>query len=203
MSRPLPAQARDLVKQIRRLDPPDGEHNWTQLERLLLTALECDKAGTIEIDGYPRSTMRAGANGATPVDPNDPDAGTVTLTSVEAAANILVFGQPERDQLRDHLNHALDFLDEAVRAVGAFANRMTAIERLTTPPASRTKFCEGCLPHGQRHSWDHYGDVGQKLPKPMQLCSEIYQFVVRNGRLPTAEEHQRHTLTGRWRVHVS
>lgn len=190
MSNPSAAQARDLIKQIRRLELPDGEHGWTALERILLTALQCDKTGTITIDGYPTSTMPGGGNGG-------------GLTSVEAAVETLVFGRPERDQLRDHLVHALDFLDEAVRSVGAFANRLTAIDRLVTPPASRTKHCEGCLPAGIQHSWDHYGDVGQRLDKPLQLCSEVYQFVVRNGRLPSEEELRKHATTGRWRLKVS
>lgn len=90
-------------------------------------------------------------------------------------------------------------LEQDRRAVRA--GRLSIADALA-PPADvdRERSCEVCATAGDRHPADHRGTAAGRLAEPVDLCSSAYQFVVRHGRLPTADEIAHHAKSGRWRL---
>jgi hypothetical protein len=148
MSRPTDRQIRDLFATIRALATPTGKpprSKLDDLERRLLEALNRDTAGTTQRDGYPARTIPTGTGQSpVPIDANNPDAGSVVLTSVEAAA----LGTSEADQHREDTWQATSFLVEAVGAIGAMQRRLDLIDQRSTPTRTAdtagTGSCQAC-----------------------------------------------------------
>lgn len=175
-----------------------ADPNALDLRRLRLDAEACAlryEAGRPVNDGRP-TTLGAGTRG------------TSELTSVEAAAaariDTLHRGRIH-DPVHDHTHRALvaiaDAAHELKRAVAAFAS----IARLTSEAPIDSPACECCtaanLPNPR--PWEHYGDLGGKLPTSLHLCAPCRRYGDDHGQLPTPEQVRHHDATGTWRVRVS
>lgn len=179
MSRPTPEHIREVITTLR-------NHDWKELERKLLDALHKDAAGLDNADGYPR-----GGRGSSPSDCH--------LNSVEGAASARIAGQ--KDILRDHLEHAIDFLYEGNRAIGAFTRRMNLIDTVIGTPPNTKKICEShARIQGQQIKPEIYGTVNGRLHKPMDLCRPCYDIVIAHGRLPTVDELADQIRRGRFYI---
>lgn len=151
MSLPTERQLHDLFTTLRAFAAPTGtppSSRLDDLERRLLAASKRDSTGTTDVDGYPTNTMPTGRGQTpTPVDPDDPSAGVITLTAVEAAG----IRNAEADKIREHTWHAVTFLVEAAGNLGALAHRLDLIDKLSTPtPANETAgtgYCQACGRH--------------------------------------------------------
>lgn len=185
MTRPTDQQIHELVERLRTTD-------WRNLELRLKADLRRDRSGTTNADGYPASTLTGG--------------GGNELTSVESAAERRIAGTARGDKIRNHLEHAVGFLEQAAASTGALTNRLDAIDQLIDPDTIDRKVCESCAqgaPNPQAP--EHYGSVNGRLTRPMHLCGPCYDFVFRyeprdQARLPTVDELKQHDLTGRWRA---
>lgn len=209
--RPHADQVKEWFDNVHALwDMPDGGNRRLIdcLERDLLEFLEQDKrGGDFVIDGYPTSTM-SGGRGASPqmVDPDDPEAGSVVLTSVESAVEARKRAQ--RDEFRDHLEHAIDMLLQGVQSLGGFQNRMNAIRALRgDAPVRNERWCESHLAalNLQQPITDKVKkatDVAGRLSRPRLLCTPCYNFVAEHGRLPMADEFPAPGKS-RWRVRTN
>lgn len=153
-SMPTAHQITDLFRTLRAFAAPDTTKKppWPcmldDLERRLIRAVNRDAAGTTTIDGYPGTTMSDGRGGSgQPIDPNDPTLGSVTLTSVEAAAA----RQAEADKIREHTEQAVASLFEAAGHLAVIERRLDLIDKISTPtPAHETAgtgYCEACGAH--------------------------------------------------------
>lgn len=176
-----------------------------RLERNLTEYLDEDRrGGVVVVDGYPTCTMSGRGGNGTLIDPDHPELGTVSLTSVEAAA----LARPQRDVFHDHVEHAVDFLLQAVHSLGAFQARMAAIRQLRGEGDVRNeRWCESHLASLGREvpitrKLKHASDVAGRLARPRLLCGACYQFVLDHDRLPTKAEFPAPGKT-RWRVRQS
>lgn len=182
MNLPTERQTRDLFATLRAFAAPAGTppaSRLDELERRLVTAIQRDNTGTNTIDGYRANTMPTGrGQSAVPVEANNPAAGVVTLTAVEAAAERKV----EADKIHEHTFHAITFLVEAAGNLGALEHRLDLIDELSSPtPANETAGTGGCQACGQHCS----GAGNDRLRSG--YCNACRMAWDREGRPPRAD----------------
>lgn len=186
----------ETVTKIRTANGARG--GWQALELKLREAIHRDRRGGSTIaDGYPTGTLGGPGGGPTAL-VTDPDTGqevTVPLTSVESAVVTRMEDTRHRDLLHREVTRALEWLDEAGRAIGAFTHCMSKIDELTGA-APVIEHCASCA-SAQVEELDtdlplRYGRIGDVLDVSVFLCRSCYRFGENHRRLPTVEELRRY-----------
>jgi hypothetical protein len=166
--------------------------DWEAAERSLLSALARERAGSVVPDGYRTGGSRSEARHTGVSDP------TATVA--------IVRGEPGAWRSDPHRSHTLGAVDELRQLIDAY-NRLCfhlyQVARLADPDSERMPDCQACAAGGVHHQARHWGTVGGRLRQPTHVCKQVYEFVRRHGRLPTADEAKAHERTGRWRVVIS
>lgn len=167
------------------------------LRRRLTTALTRLEAGRPIPDGLNRS-----GGSRRRLDADDLD--DVRLTPTEAAANARGFSNRPNDPVHQHGYRAASELIRAITSLDNCLAALDALDRLTDEAPIDTPACELCAGVlTNPRPWEHYGDVGGRLPKPMHLCKPHRQYVEDRGAPPTPEQTRHHDTTGRWRIRTT
>lgn len=176
------------------------------VERRVLAAAARDRrGGRAEVDGFKSSHKAGGGRGGS------------ELTSVESAAQQRAWpsGKRERDIVAEHVEQMVGFLEQATSSAQAMGTRCTAVEKTAEDAPELGRCCEWHQAAGIVVEGDLvYGDMGGRLPRPMDLCSACRGFgddVLRGKRrpqnegeiLPTHDQVCHHHETGRWRIRVA
>lgn len=142
---------------IRRMCRRAATVDWKALEQELVLAARRDQTGTDEVDGHKRSHAPGGSGGGATVRveaSDDPEVGVdgedIPVTSVEAAmfATLTV----RRDPVHEHVEAAVGFLSDAVRAGEAMQSRLRQLAAVQDPdppakqgPARCAEWRSGCV----------------------------------------------------------
>jgi hypothetical protein len=147
-------------------------------------------------DGYPSSTPGApvpSASAPPPLSDDDEDEGPVDLTSVEAAA--LARGD-HNDPMQRSEYHARQSVRDAAADLAVALAHLAKTEAHRRPPATPAG---GCWVMGRVGGWDEaycssdlHEFLAKALDKPQTFGRWAYDFVRRNGRLPTLDERRAH-----------
>lgn len=182
LTSPLSRAVVDALDDLDKLDR-------AKLRNTIVEALHRFETGTTTRDGH-----KGGGEG-----------GGGELTAVESAAEARSFGRKQRDPVHQqttraaqHLVHGVGGLLEAIAALKVLAALLD--EAPLDSPA-----CGMCIEHGlpEPRGWDHYGDVGGRLPVPTHLCNLHRWFIEDNGRAPTPAESLNHYQRGTWKIRVA
>lgn len=162
---------------------------------LLVAAIERARVGgPNEVDGYPASTMGSGSSST------DPE----RLTSVETAASRLLIAsghhadergarapRTDPDPLESLLQRSLRSLSAIGDAITAHERDVRALREFMGVDGPKVRRCEITLDEAYKFS-----DVGGRLHRKYELCRPCYDFVLREGRIPTEAEAEEYRRTG-------
>jgi hypothetical protein len=181
---PTRAQLARYVTALRQAD-------WVAVERRLAAALQRERAGTVASDGWGRGRDFNARGGTTLGDPT----GSASLGRLTPPGS--------RADPHAHLTRAaLRALTDAVEAKDRLVTHLTALTSLITHDDDQVPECEPCRAGGIHHPAVRWGDVGGRLPEPVNLCLATYEYVRRHGALPAPADCARHDASGRWRVRI-
>lgn len=173
-------------------DPVTGEHatdpDLLGLERRLKRAVERDRSGSAQPDGYPTSSLGEGqgTSDTTPteravlghyqVDPMDPEGPG--------------FWNPRPDPVRDIVRKARRAAETAAQELTRCRKELDRLDVLTgiTGAASLDpEPCEWCARFGEYEEMVRFTDVGGRLSRKWRLGSFCYDVTRRTDALPNAE----------------
>jgi hypothetical protein len=179
---PLARAALDSLADLDKLDR-------TKLRNTIVEALHRFEAGHPRRDGFPGGGPGGGGE----------------LTGVESAADARSFGRAPKDQVHQQTTRAAQHL---IAGVGGLLETIAALKvlaKLLEDAPLDSPACSMCIEHGlpEPRGWDHYGDVGGRLPVPAHLCNLHRWFIEDNGRAPTAAESLNHYQRGTWKIRVA
>lgn len=105
--------------------------------------------------------------------------------------------------VRENVEQALADLAQAAASLGAVAARLDNIDELLSDAPVVPNCCAVCAAAGLEvspdrlsHAPQRFGTVGGRVEVDTHLCGACYQFVFRNGVVPTPEQVLHHNATG-------
>ena len=166
------------------------------IERRLLRAVQRDRTGTTDRDGYPGNTLGSG-----------------TPTSNGSSTETHALGRPERDRHHELTILAVQHLEQLVLSANVIVSALNSIDDLTSDQGPAPRTCAACTGHrlqGGDRSDVTRGTMGDRLERATDLCRACMDFVRSSapagshaGVLPTPEQIRWHDSHGRWRLRVT
>jgi hypothetical protein len=186
MSRLSDDEIDELVTQL-------AKTKWKELGSRLKAANRADlRAGTNRRgDGYPSGGGGPGSKNQISRPTEQAMLATYRLPNGEEGRGFFAAG---KDPVRDNVEHAAAYLQQAAQSAKACSNRLDLIDDFVDD-AKEPERCECCDRADRRSPMASYTAVSKDgadiLDRPYRLCLVCIKLVVEKGRIPTVEEIQR------------